>query len=93
MAKSRGLSIAIDSLTVVDDSKVKAANLSVLNIKLKTSGSWAGVYNFLSELESLPFKIKIINFAFLNTTPQTGTVGKATSNWDSSIELSVLEYK
>ena len=59
IAKSNGLTLNIDSLVFEDDTKLTGAGLTTLKIKAKTTGNWSNTYRFLSQIESLPFKIKV----------------------------------
>ena len=93
VAKGNGLKIDIDFLVLKDDSSFKNANVTSLEIKAKTSGSWVGTYTFLSELESLPIKVKINNFS-MDTAPGSSSDGKKQlPMWQSSFEIVVLKYK
>ncbi len=95
LAKQNKLSIDISSLTFNDDTPASAAGLTVFKISAKTSGSWSGTYAFLSEIESLPYKVKITRYSAVTTGPSVGTDEKTLNNaiWSSLLELEVLKYK
>jgi hypothetical protein len=97
MAKTNGLSVSIDSLTLENNPILAGSNVTILRIKAKTQGSWLGTYTFLSELESLPLKIKVDKFGFANggsdTQTPSGKSAKATVVWQSIFEIVVLKYK
>ena len=96
IAKSNGLVINIDTLVFEDEKKLSSAGLTVFKIRAKTRGTWAGTYGLLSQLESLPFKIKINKFAVLAETSDTFDAKKlkpANVMWQGSFEIVVLKYK
>jgi hypothetical protein len=98
VAKDNGLVIKNDSITEEYENNPKqvSSNISFLKIKSQTTGSWRGTYKFLSELEALPYKIKISSFAIsnsgavINSTNQSGGYGSA---WSAVFEIRVLKYK
>ncbi len=94
IARSYNLSIQIESLTIENDPKNESNPVSTLKIKAKIDGSWANAYVFLSELESLPFKLKINKFNFISSG-EVLSVDKTSSNigWQALFEISVLKYK
>lgn len=94
LARSYDLSVQIESLNLVSDPKSSSSTPATLRIKAKTIGSWANSYLFLSELESLPFKIKVNKFAF-QISKDIPKDGKSLPNniWETSFEISVLKYK
>jgi len=94
IARSYDLSIQIDSLTIEDDLKNESNPISTLKIKAKINGSWTNTYVFLSELESLPFKLKINKFNLISSG-EVSNVDKTSSNidWQALVEISVLKYK
>lgn len=96
LARSRDLTIQIFSLNLVADSKLSSSTVSTLKIKAKAEGSWASVYTFLSELESLPFKVKINQFSIIsNDNLALSRAGSLTQEqkWQATFDISVLEYK
>lgn len=96
MARSHDLDIKIDSLNLVSDPKAPQSTLNTLKIKAKADGSWSNVYIFLSELESSPFKIKIDKFAIISGEElvlDSTKAGSPSKKWQTSFEISVLEYK
>ncbi len=96
-AKNKGLTINIESLNVEDDPTSTASSITKLKLSAKTKGSWDGTYTFLSELESLPFKIKIEKFSIVNESRSEVLDGKQTytysPDWKTSFEIVVLKYK
>ncbi len=94
-ARANGLTIEINSLSNEDNLKSASTTLtSTLKIVTTTTGSWKGVYAFLAELESSPFKIKISKFQLSNSTSDIGAGTKISNSiWQSSFEIGVLKYK
>ena len=97
VARNSGLSIDIDSLLLENDPKATQTTITVLRIKVKTKGSWSNTYKFISELESLPYKIKI-NSVLLSKTSEDlaskdGKKITSKSQWSASIDIGVLKYK
>ena len=98
MAHADGLQATISSLSIEDDPTLNAQGITVLRVKLKTQGSWMGTYHFLSEMEALPFKIKIDSYDAVATPGDTPVVAgkkavQASSDWQSMIQFRVLKYK
>ncbi len=96
IARSNGLSIEIESLNFEDTSLVASSGVTTLKVRANTKGSWPSTYKFLAQVESLTFKVKINNFAFINSSDETVFNRKKTSNplgWQSKFEISVLKYK
>lgn len=96
IAKSHDLEVEIESLNLSTDTKVSSSTVTTLKIKAKVKGAWGGIYTFLSEIESMPIKIKINKFSLINNDDlKLGVSNSADSNkkWESSFEISVLEYK
>lgn len=94
IGKNNGLKVTIDSLVFEDDPSYKNANVTGLKVKAKTSGSWSGTYAFLTELESLPVKVKINRFALSNVSSDAGIDTKKTGQiWQTGFEIVVLKYK
>ncbi len=98
IAKNNGIGITIDSLTLEDDPVFQGSNIVSLKIKAKTQGSWAGNYAFLTQVESLPFKIKIDTFGLVKTSDTSATLdpkqkGNTPSEWQTSFQIHVLKYK
>lgn len=94
LAKSYNLQIQIDSLNIAVDSKAGSSTPATLKIKAKTEGSWTNSYLFLSEIESMPIKIKINRFAFDadEDIPSDGSK-ISVKTWKTSFEISVLKYQ
>lgn len=97
IARDRGLSIVIDSLTLKDspESGSGSSSVAILEIRAKTQGGWASTYRFLAELESLPFKIRVNQFSLVNTMAESDTkkADDTDGKWQSAFEINVLEYK
>lgn len=95
IAKNNGLSITIDSLVFENDPALDKAGITIFKVKAKTSGSWIGTYKFLSQIESLPLKIKISNFGFMSDTSggTSGTSKSSSGLWQSSFEIHILKYR
>ncbi len=94
VARNNGLTLDIESLVATDADKSSANLVTALKVKAKTSGSWSGSYLFLSELESLPYKIKVTNFSIISNTPEVVDVLKKEANsWQTIFEITVLKYK
>jgi len=95
MADSNGLTIKISTLGFEEDVKLKPSNITILKMKADIEGSWKGMYMFLEQLESLPFKTKISQFNFTNSSGSFGSdVNKSNiRQWRGSFEIRVLKYK
>lgn len=89
LARSNGLAIEIESL-VLKNQDLPSPDLTVLNVKAKTRGTWAGTYLFLAQLESLPYKLKIGRSSMIRVG--AGSQGSG-ATWDSNVEIGVLKYK
>jgi hypothetical protein len=94
IAKNNNLLINIDSLAVDENPAFSSADMVVLKVKASVSGSWSGVYSFLLNMESLPFRTKIDKFAMINNKDQVMAGGKVVSReWQGIFEMSILKYK
>lgn len=96
IAKSSGLSIDIESLSFEENPVASSSSMTTLKVKANTKGSWLGTYKFLAQVEALPFRVKINNFAFINSSDETVFNKKKIANplgWQSKFEISVLKYK
>ena len=97
LAKLNNLSISIDSLAFQNHPLLSSSTITFFNIKGKIVGRWLGTYLFLAQLESLPLKVKINDFAFANTTEgselDTKKFGTQGNTWQSVFDISVLKYK
>jgi Tfp pilus assembly protein PilO len=97
IARGNGLIIKIDNLAFEDDPSFSSNGLTILRIKASMSGNWAGMYSFLSQIETLPSKIRIDKFALTNNAGQISTdAEKPTApgnDWQGVFEISVLKYK
>ena len=87
IARNNGVEIKIDSLSFKDNISIKSSGLTMLNARVTIDGSWAGIYSFLFELESSPFKIKIDKFASVH-----GDI-ELSDKWQGVFEIGVLKYK
>lgn len=97
LAKENGIEITINSLSLEDDIKFITTGVNILNIKAETSGGWKGTYKFISQLESLPVKIRIKSFSLETSGSSLSTDPKkplsAENTWKASFEMGVLKYK
>lgn len=94
LAKKNGLDVTIDSLAVEDLASLKDSGMTTLRIKAKTAGAWAPMYNFISELTAMPYKIRVEGFSLIsNTDGVTSTVKKGIVQWQSVFEIRLLKYK
>lgn len=96
MARNNGLTIDIDSLGFEDSTLFSSSTITTLKVRAKTTGSWGGTYHFLSEIESLPIKVKINNLGLLSSIKDDGSTSKTkkpTALWQSTFEINVLKYK
>lgn len=92
IGRINGLEFGIDSLSFEDDPSFASSGITALKINARTKGSWPGTYAFLSQIESLPLKIKINNFRLTNVLVNA-LVPKAGNSWQSTFEIIVLKYK
>lgn len=88
LARRSGLSISIDSLTILDNPDLASSSIKTLQIRAKTSGSWFGNYKFLSELEAMPVKIRVNKFDIAKMDEED----VSNSPWQSTFEINVLKY-
>ena len=95
LARNNGLTMAIDSLNLEEDPKAKNPLTTILKIKANTDGSWTGTYKFMNELESLPFKIKISQYALQGSSGIANEDGtkSISSQWHGTFEIRVLKSK
>jgi len=97
LARSDGLEIVIDSLSFEADKRADANGVVVLSVKAKTVGTWTGNYSFLTQLESLPTKVKVKNVTLGDkidvSLVDSDHAPKPTDKWESSFEINVLKYK
>lgn len=92
VAKNNGLSIENDSIAEETDPKsVASSTITHLKVRSKTKGSWEGTYKFLSEIESLPHKVRINSFNMVSSGEDSGKNPKKV--WDAVFEIRVLKYK
>ncbi len=94
-ARSYNLKIEIDSLNLAsNDTKTASSTVSTLKIKASAEGSWANIYKFISEVESLPERIKInkISLSYRGDLLDQ-TIPEQNKIWGASFEVSVLKYQ
>ncbi len=92
LANSNNLDLEIESLLFEDQPRATVAGTTFFKIRAKTKGTWVNTYRFLDQLESLPFKVKISQFAFLGQEVPVGT-NKKRVEWQSLFEIHILKYK
>ncbi len=83
LATQDGLSMDINSLSFEDDPKISSSSITYFKIVAETKGSWSGNYNFLAQIEALPFKVKISKFSLQSES----------DGWKSDFEIRLLKYK
>ena len=95
LARGDGLTIDISSLLIDDNPENTSNSIDVLKIDAKIKGPWLATYTFLSQLESLPYKVKVNTFDFVNATDVSGPdrVISFNSDWQSVFQINVLKYK
>ncbi len=98
-ARSQGITISIDSLSIEDDPLLAGSQMTFLKIKAKTKGSWGNTYQFLGEVESLPYQLRIEHFDMLNSqsisdggSPSAPITSKNNSEWAGLFEMRVLKH-
>jgi hypothetical protein len=84
LAVKNGLTAQIDSLVLVNEKDLSSKGLTILKIKTKIEGSWINTARFLSQVENMPFKLKIDNFSLIKTGID--------NTWQGIFEISVLKY-
>ena len=96
IAKNNGLVLTISSLAVDDTNSLSTSTMTTLDIRAKLNGSWKGTYLFLSELESLPYNIRVDRFSLVNMLDNVVVLNKSKLTevlWSSDFEIHVLKYK
>ena len=74
------------------DPRLEAGSVDLLKIRASTSGSWSNTYKFLSELESLSYKIAVDSLSLVSS--KDGDSGSPQGTfWRSVFEIRVLKYK
>lgn len=93
IARNNGLSIKNNSISEEVDAKLSSTTV-FLKIRSETNGPWSGTYKFLSELESLPYKVRVNSFSMSSgqTTDASG-LPSVSGSWLSTFEIKVLKYK
>jgi len=97
LAGSAGLSVSIDSV----DTKAAAGTMrndwEYLNLTISVKGNWAGVFNYLSMLERLPYLAEINSVAIQQTTNSAqnipGVKNSTAYIWQGQFSISVLKFK
>src|SRR4051812_41886296 len=56
-ARRLGMDIEINSITFEENATTTKANLGILVLKTRVSGTFSATYKFLEEIESLPIKV------------------------------------
>ena len=94
LARENNIKITIDSLLFEDQAAFNPAAVTSLRVKAKIEGDWSGVYTFLSELESLPYKVKMDKVSIENGDAEADlSVVTPSTGWQGFFELHVLKYK
>lgn len=95
IARNNNLTISNDNISDEVDPKQASSTLAFLKIRSSTKGSWFGIYRFMSELESMPYKVKINSFSLSNSR-DSGLgegINLGPSLWTADFEIRVLKYK
>lgn len=90
IATKNGLEITIDSIAVEDLVATKDSDMTTLKIRVKTNGKWIQTYNFISELESLPYQINVEKSSLI-TGAEAGDLKDRL--WQNVFEIRLLKYK
>ncbi len=95
-ARGHGLQIKIDSLSLADDPGL-SAGMNLLQIKVEVKGTWSAVYSYMSQVESLPYSVKI-NMIDVVNTKDTANIDplnpvKSAGTWQGLVDMSVLKRK
>lgn len=95
IARQNGLQISIDSLVLEGDTKNASTTSMLFRVKASASGSWAGVYKFINQLESLKYKIKInaLSFSGASATQDVETGTPSQNTWRTDFDIRVLKYR
>ncbi len=96
LARDHNLKIEIDSLTLASDPKEASSPVTTLKIRAKVEGSWKDSYLFISEIESISFKIKINKLSLVGTEQTLSSSGKPSAlnnKWQTTLDINVLKYK
>lgn len=94
LAKNRGMDIEIESLSIDAIPSSKDKNIVSLDIKAKTTGTWVNTYDFLSEIEALPYVVRVEKIV-LNSSNDNAQSKLLSSypKWQSIFEIRLLKYK
>jgi hypothetical protein len=96
LAKDNNLSIKIDSLQYEDNTQASSSGMTTLKVSASASGGWRDSYNFLTQIESLPFKVKVNNYSLESSNDRMEIAPNKYSNdkvWQSRFDINVLKYK
>ncbi|MFA7216575.1 MAG: hypothetical protein WC095_01160 [Candidatus Paceibacterota bacterium] len=91
LAKNNNLSIEIQSLSFEPDPTLNKDEMVFFKIKALTKGSWINIYTFLSQIEALPFSIRVDNMAAVSSSSDSQNGIK--SEWQMTLDIRVLKYK
>jgi len=88
LANNRNLTIDVRNVSLEEISNVPHANLAEeLRMRIETRGSWQDNYNFLTQLEHLPYHITFSLSGMQNLENTEGIL------WQGSFDLTVLKLK
>ncbi len=59
LAKKDGLTVSIDSVGITNTDTLTSGGIAYLTMKINTAGTWEHTYQFLSEIEDMPYRIFI----------------------------------
>lgn len=91
-AKSQGLGIVIDTVSLDSPKNIAAYNIEYLVLNFNVKGSWSRVWNFSRMLEVLPYSTNIRSFALLKEGGgELSTT--SVSTWKGIYSIKVLKRK
>lgn len=90
IGQKNNLELSVDSISEEDLPSTKDSGITTLKISARTSGSWKSIYNFVSELEALPYKVKIQRLSFSTSVDNTKSTER---KWQNVFEIKLLKYK
>jgi hypothetical protein len=94
LARRFSLSFEVQSANESDHSVNKDYKLLVLT--MRSQGSWAATYQFLSALESLPYKSSVGSVSLQSqivTEPSTASSTRSRTVWIGTYTLNVVRFK
>ena len=95
VARTHGLQVVIDSLSLSQDKTFAGTPMSILNIKMEVKGSWSAVYQFASVVETLPYIVKINRIDIVNSKDLSSLDAQksipSSGPWQELVEMSVLK--